>query len=311
MKHETRETAVQGGKAVQGEDIPSDRLRPMMLLAVLCVAGQVYFIATAWLLPLMSEYTLVGDNISELAIGRYGYLQTAAFAAAGIGALALAMGVRWATSGSWGSRAGSVLVALFGVGPILLGLAPTAAVRDFRRVHPGVRVDVRRLEWADQRTALLEGRVDVSLGRLPLDGEGLCVEALREEPRVVLLPADHPLADKEELSILDVADEPVVRHVGPPAAWDAFWAHDPRPDGSRVVWGPVVTGVEEKLEQVAAGQAVTILPLSAGTSTARPDVRAVPLHDVPVCTVVLAWPDDGRAAPLRTSFLASARRTLS
>ncbi len=126
MKSETRNVeTVERGNVVQGEDIASDRLRPMTLLAVLCVAGNVSFTATAWLLPLVSEYTLIGDNISELAIGRYGYLQTAAFVALGIGSLALAIGIDRATSGSWGSRIGSLLVGLLGVGPILVAIFPT------------------------------------------------------------------------------------------------------------------------------------------------------------------------------------------
>jgi len=194
----------------------------------------------------------------------------------------------------------------------LPGLTPTPAVRALRRAHPGVPVAVRRVEWSDQGAALRDGRVDVVVGRLPLDGAGLCVEALYDEPRILLLPADHPLAGKEQVSILDVAGEPMVRHTGPGAeAWDAYWATDPRPDGSRATWGPVVRGVEEKLEQVAAGQALTVLPLSAGTAYVRPDVRTVRLTDVPDATVVLAWPDAPRPSPLRDAFLAAARATLA
>lgn len=102
----------------------------MTLLAVVCVAGQLCLAASAWLLPLVSEYTLVGDNISELSIGRYGYLQTAAFIAAGIGSFAVAVGVRRATRGAWGSRAGSVLVGLFGVGATLAAIFPTDRIDD-------------------------------------------------------------------------------------------------------------------------------------------------------------------------------------
>jgi len=69
--------------------------------------------------------------------------------------------------------------------------------------------------------------------------------------------------------------------------------------------------VEEKLEQVAAGQALTVLPLSAGTAYVRPDVCAVRLTDVPDATVVLAWPDAPRPSPLRDAFLAAARATLA
>jgi hypothetical protein len=66
--------------------------------------GLGFFAATALLLPLISEYSLTADYISELVIGRYGYLQTAAFFAAGLGTLALAVGVREATNRSWGTR---------------------------------------------------------------------------------------------------------------------------------------------------------------------------------------------------------------
>ena len=99
--------------------------RRLELLAAVAIVGQVFFTAIAWLLPFFSEYTLIGDNISELALGSYVYLQTAAFLAAGVGSLALAVGVRRTTSGSWGSRVGSSLIGLYGVGAILVGIFPT------------------------------------------------------------------------------------------------------------------------------------------------------------------------------------------
>jgi hypothetical protein len=72
-----------------------------------------------------ASYTLTADFISELAIGRFGYLQTVAFFAAGLGTLALDWGIREATKGSWGSRLGSTLVGLYGFGLVLAGLFPT------------------------------------------------------------------------------------------------------------------------------------------------------------------------------------------
>lgn len=99
--------------------------RSLGLLAAVAIVGLAFFAATALLLPLISEYSLTADYISELVIGRYGYLQTAAFFAAGLGTLALAVGVRDATNGSWGTRLGSALVGLYGVGLILAGILPT------------------------------------------------------------------------------------------------------------------------------------------------------------------------------------------
>jgi hypothetical protein len=57
--------------------------RQLSLLATLAIVGQLALAASALLLPIWSEYGLTGDNISELALGRFGYLQTAAFLAVG------------------------------------------------------------------------------------------------------------------------------------------------------------------------------------------------------------------------------------
>jgi hypothetical membrane protein len=108
--------------------------RSLGLLAAVSIVGLAFFAATALLLPLISEYSLTADYISELAIGRYGYLQTAAFFAAGLGTLALAVGVREATNGSWGTRLGSTLVGLYGVGLILAGILPTDEIDPAGRV---------------------------------------------------------------------------------------------------------------------------------------------------------------------------------
>ena len=113
------------GQTVSDEGISWRWSQLLTLLAVLGVAGHAFLAAIALLLPLVSEYTLIGDNISELAIGRYGYLQTAAFLAAGVGALAIAVGVRRTTNGAWGSRVGFLLAGFFGLGPILAAIFPT------------------------------------------------------------------------------------------------------------------------------------------------------------------------------------------
>src|SRR5215208_8023611 len=89
--------------------------RRLQLIAAGAIVGLAFFSATALLLPLVSEYSLTADYISELAIGRYGFLQTAAFFAAGVSSLALAVGIRVATKGSWGSRVGSIFIALYGL----------------------------------------------------------------------------------------------------------------------------------------------------------------------------------------------------
>jgi Protein of unknown function (DUF998) len=69
-------------------------------------------------------------------MGRYGYLQTAAFFAVGGSSLALAVDILETTKGSWGSRIGSAFLGLYGLGGVLVGIFPTKALRKARNVSP-------------------------------------------------------------------------------------------------------------------------------------------------------------------------------
>jgi DNA-binding transcriptional LysR family regulator len=113
------------------------------------------------------------------------------------------------------------------------------------------------------------------------------VTVLYDEPRALVVSLEHRLAGKESVTVDDIADEPLPRL--PDAEWNAFWRIDPRPDGRPAPDGPVVKDIEDKLELIAAGQAVAIAP---GTFTAghrlRPDLTAIPLEGVEPSHVVLA-----------------------
>ena len=52
---------------------------------------------------------------------------------------------------------------------------------------------------------------------------------------------------------------------------------------------PAYRSVEEKLEHIAAGRGISILPLSVATYYQRPDIAVVPVHDLTTNKVALAW----------------------
>jgi DNA-binding transcriptional LysR family regulator len=162
----------------------------------------------------------------------------------------------------------------------------TPAVRELRHQHPDAEVRTQYLEWNDLRAALLEHRVDAAVGRLPFPTGQLDVTVLYDEPRVLMVPRDHRLAGKESVTLDDIAGEPLPRSLDP--AWNAFWRVDPRPDGRPAPDGPLVTGAEDKIELVAGGQAVAIIPASAPVSSVRPDLTTVPLEGIEPGHVVLA-----------------------
>ena len=166
------------------------------------------------------------------------------------------------------------------------GLIITPAVRELRHQQPDADVHTMHLPWHEPREALLGHRVDAVITRLPISTDGLHVTILYDEARELLIPRDHRLAGKEFITLDDIADEPMPRLSDP--LWNAYWRIDPRPDGSPAPDGPLVNDVEDKLELIAAGQAVAIVSTGLRADRLRPDLTTVPLEGVEPSHVVLA-----------------------
>jgi DNA-binding transcriptional LysR family regulator len=166
----------------------------------------------------------------------------------------------------------------------------TPAIRDLRRQHPDAEIRTRHLDWHDAPSALPNHQVDALVARqpFPFATDGLQITVLYDEPRVLIVPTTHRLAGKQSVSLEDFADEPLVRYPGTDTAWSAFWRLEPRPDGRPAPTGPVVETFEDKLECVANGQAVAILPAGDQRSTLRRDLTNIPIVGVEPCQVVLA-----------------------
>ncbi|WP_329065400.1 LysR family transcriptional regulator [Amycolatopsis sp. NBC_01480] len=179
------------------------------------------------------------------------------------------------------------------------GIPVIPAARAFEVRHPDVVLDVQRTEWDDQAPMLLDGRIDVGYVRLPIDETGLRVTPLYTEPLLVVLPAGHRLAGKEEVTEADLAGEPLVWHAGP----DTHPTRRPLPDP-----GLRVRGVEEKLEHVAAGRGISFVARSETVFYSRPDISYVPVPELAPDQVCLAMAAS-RTSPLAEAFFAAAQAT--
>lgn len=98
------------------------------ILATLAIIGKIIMLTSAWLLPFASEFSLISDHISELVLGSYGFVQTAAFVISGLTTLGLAFAIRKFTIRLWPSLIGSILVGIYGIGGILAAIFPTDRV---------------------------------------------------------------------------------------------------------------------------------------------------------------------------------------
>lgn len=176
-------------------------------------------------------------------------------------------------------------------------LVVTPAVRELRRRYPDAEVRTRHLSWKDAH-ALSERRVDALVTRMPLPfpTDRLRVTVLYDEPRVVVMPVSHRLAGKESITLDDLADEELVACTSTPTIWSAP--------------GPTVDdSFEDKLELVAAGHSIAILPAGDRRSTLREDLVTIPIEGIDLCQVVAATHANDRN-PLVTAFHEVAGRTL-
>ena len=166
------------------------------------------------------------------------------------------------------------------------GLIVTEAIRALAGRHPQLTVDVLRTSWDDQTEVLHDGRADVSYIRLPVDQSGLQVQALLAEPRVAVFPAGHRLAGKDTISVADLADEHLLQDPAAVPEWRDIATEMRTRRRPRV---PVFRTVEEKLEHVAAGHGIVLLPLSTAVFYTRPGVAHSHVSDIPPNQVCLAW----------------------
>jgi DNA-binding transcriptional LysR family regulator len=177
------------------------------------------------------------------------------------------------------------------------GILVTPAVRALSAERPEVTVEVQRLEWDDQEELILSGRVDVAYVRQPIRERGLCLVPLFAERRLAALPADHPFAQRAGLSTADLAGERHLRYLQPAPVPGVSGPQRP------------LRSVEEKLEHVAAGHGIIVLPLSATQYYSRPDVVYVPVVDAELDQVYLAS-EATRRSKLITAFIRAAEQAL-
>ncbi|TYB95246.1 LysR family transcriptional regulator [Micromonospora sp. WP24] len=154
----------------------------------------------------------------------------------------------------------------------------------YRRGPDPVPVEV--LFTTDMGAALRSGTADAAFMCSTDEFDGLDAVDLLAETPVALLPAGHPLAVRDSLTVEDLESDERFRAQPPPV------------------------GLDELLDRIALGEFVVVLGASA-TGRLGSSVVAVPVLGVPSNQIVLAWPRATRSAPrdqlVRTAVAVASR----
>ncbi|WP_137992767.1 LysR family transcriptional regulator [Streptomyces vilmorinianum] len=170
-------------------------------------------------------------------------------------------------------------------------------------LYPCMGPEIHVLDFVEQMTALENGTIDAAFAYLPVP-EGMHSQPLTTEPRVVCVASSDPLATRSSVTLADLAGYPVVSLASQMFQEGRdFWAADPRPDGTPVNYtSHHVTRFESLLSMASFGGAIAFVPSAAARLYPRPDIRYLPVRDLPDCTLGVVWPTVHRDKPQITAL---------
>ncbi|MEV6768789.1 LysR family transcriptional regulator [Nocardia sp. NPDC051030] len=166
----------------------------------------------------------------------------------------------------------------------------------FQSRHPDCTVHVEHVHFGNPFGALRGDDIDALVSWLPIEEPDLVVgPTLHEEPFMLLVGADHPLAQRESASYEDLADygvfgvPPIDPVNSPPDYWTAAAVPYFTPSGRRIPRVAQAANFQDLILLVAAGKAITPVHAHAARYYSRPDVTYIPMPEVPPARWALIW----------------------
>jgi DNA-binding transcriptional LysR family regulator len=208
-------------------------------------------------------------------------------------------------------RDDTIVFGFLGVPP---GLDSPAPVEMFSRTYPDIDLRYRELSFPTLPTASWLAEVDVAVCHKPPLDPDVWTHSLRSEPRFVLAPRRHPLAERRELAVTELLDETFIGfHPSVERTWAGFWSlDDHRGTPPRHSTADRATNPQEVIASLTLRRAITTVPASVARSVSSvlPGVVAIPLRDAQPSMITLVGHKDCRN-PRVAALLAFARKGIN
>ncbi|WP_024506868.1 LysR family transcriptional regulator [Bradyrhizobium sp. ARR65] len=200
-------------------------------------------------------------------------------------------------------------------GVLRLGLPPIGSSTLFaplfalyRQRHP--EIEIRLVEHGSDRLneLLHAGEIDFAGLLLPI-AEEFASQAVRREPLMALLPADHPLAGKPKVTLSDLRDMPfILFETG--FALNRIIFDACRRNGFEPAVAARSSQIDFIAELAGAGLGVAFLPRMIATQRTQVPISLVLLDEPGVeWTMAMAWRRGAYLSPAAEAWLALLRRT--
>jgi DNA-binding transcriptional LysR family regulator len=157
----------------------------------------------------------------------------------------------------------------------------------------------------ERLAGLANGHVDVALVRGLVTDRSFGSIVIDNEPRMVVVPVGHRLADETDVSLADLTDETLIVSSTTGTTTLDLWPRPPRP-----TIGADLPTIDDWLIAIATSAGIGITPASTATLHPHPDVRFIPILDASTVPLVLVWPRHN-PHPHTKALVANARHAMS
>ncbi|MEU7021177.1 LysR family transcriptional regulator [Streptomyces sp. NPDC046203] len=186
------------------------------------------------------------------------------------------------------------------------GLLPAIRSR-FTEGRPEVRLRLRQVGWDDASAGLDDGSSDLAFVWLPLAGaERYDWVVVATEPRLVALPAHHPLAARERIPFADLLDEPFLALPATIPQLRDDWLALPERGGRPPRIGAEIGSTDETYEALVDGLGICLVAAGNAPLLARDGVVTRPVDGVSPSRFALAWRAGDRRPVVRDYARAAA-----
>jgi DNA-binding transcriptional LysR family regulator len=162
-------------------------------------------------------------------------------------------------------------------------------VRHFEVAHPEISVEPREFDFSDPSAGLADGTTEVAIIRPPVDLPEHRMFILDAEDWVACLPRDHRLAQRSELTIAELLDEPIVVAPSTAGRWRDYWMAMDARDGKPPTIAAVAATYEEETTTIARGLGISFTSEASARLYNRQGIVYVPITDRPRNYTALAW----------------------
>lgn len=188
------------------------------------------------------------------------------------------------------------------VGSATYDILPSV-LREFRTLYPAVQVHLFEMSTPAQVQALRDKEIDIGVLRPPVHSDALSTKIVSTTPCVLAVPKQHPLLEKENVSLSNLSPYPFVMLSR--KTWAGLY------NEILALCNPIIQ--QEALEfqtvigLVAAGLGIAVVPQSAMNLHAQDVVYLNLGNQLPIASMGISWRRNDQS-PLVKAFIEMARK---